>query len=81
MLITSDATLSLLGDSHASDSITIGSEGNQNSILIQAQSSEHGKCVRCWHHRPEVSSNPAHPELCGRCIVNIDGSGEERLYA
>jgi isoleucyl-tRNA synthetase len=81
MLITSSATLFLLDNSHAANSVSIGEEGNQHQILIQAQTSEHAKCVRCWHHRPEVSSNPAHPELCGRCIVNIDGSGEERLYA
>jgi isoleucyl-tRNA synthetase len=81
MLITSGATLSLLDDSHAADSVTIGEEGDQHRIFIQAQTSEHGKCVRCWHHRPEVSTNLVHPELCGRCIDNIDGSGEKRQYA
>ena len=81
MLITSDATLSLLDQSQESNSVTIGEEGNQHHILIQAQASEHGKCVRCWHHRPEVSSNQTHPDLCGRCIENIDGSGENRQYA
>ncbi len=25
------------------------------------------KCGRCWRHRPEVGSNPAHVELCERC--------------
>jgi isoleucyl-tRNA synthetase len=81
MLITSDATLSLLDESHASDSITIGEEGSHHKILIQAQASEHAKCIRCWHHRPEVSESEKHPELCGRCIDNIDGSGEKRQYA
>ncbi len=28
---------------------------------------EAAKCGRCWRHKPEVGSNPAHPELCGRC--------------
>ena len=31
------------------------------------------KCVRCWHHRDDVGSDPAHPELCGRCAGNIGG--------
>jgi isoleucyl-tRNA synthetase len=81
MLITSGATLSLLEESHISDSIKIGEEGSQHQILIQAKISEHPKCVRCWHHRPEVSQSEVHPELCGRCIDNIDGSGEKRQYA
>ena len=38
------------------------------------------KCVRCWHHRDDVGSHVAHPELCGRCIENVDGAGEVRRY-
>jgi isoleucyl-tRNA synthetase len=43
--------------------------------------SEHEKCARCWHHREEVGTIEAHPELCQRCVDNVDGDGEERLYA
>jgi len=39
------------------------------------------KCVRCWHRRSDVGSYSEHPELCGRCITNIDGKGEIRLHA
>ena len=39
------------------------------------------KCIRCWHHRHDVGTHVAHPELCGRCIDNIDGQGEVRIYA
>jgi len=51
------------------------------SVLVQAAPSEHEKCVRCWHHRADVGSHSEHPELCGRCIENVDGSGEQRRYA
>lgn len=81
MLITSDATLSLLDDSQAGTSVSIGDDANQYRILVQASTSEYEKCVRCWHHRPEVGSHQQHPELCGRCIDNIDGNGEKRQYA
>ncbi|MBI2397545.1 MAG: isoleucine--tRNA ligase [Xanthomonadales bacterium] len=37
-----------------------------------------GKCVRCWHHRSDVGSEPDHPELCGRCVTNVAGKGEQR---
>ncbi|HAV67437.1 MAG TPA: hypothetical protein DC473_00950 [Alcanivorax sp.] len=43
--------------------------------------SPHDKCVRCWHHRPDIGTHPEHPELCGRCVTNLDGDGEERHYA
>jgi len=38
------------------------------------------KCVRCWHKRPDVGSNAEHPDICGRCVTNISGKGEERHY-
>jgi len=39
------------------------------------------KCVRCWHRREDVGTDAVHPELCGRCVTNVAGSGEERRYA
>jgi isoleucyl-tRNA synthetase len=50
-------------------------------LAIVARVSEHKKCIRCWHHREEVGSNAEHPELCGRCIENVAGTGEQRHYA
>jgi isoleucyl-tRNA synthetase len=39
------------------------------------------KCARCWHRRADVGSHENHPTLCGRCIENVDGAGEQRQYA
>jgi isoleucyl-tRNA synthetase len=39
------------------------------------------KCVRCWHQRGDVGHSAEHPELCGRCIENVAGAGEERRLA
>jgi len=39
------------------------------------------KCERCWHRRADVGEDEAHPGLCGRCVVNVYGCGEERFYA
>ena len=39
------------------------------------------KCARCWHRRPDVGSDARHPEICGRCVGNIEGPGETRRYA
>ena len=50
-------------------------------IKVVAKASAHEKCVRCWHQREDVGSHTDHPELCSRCISNVDGDGEQRLYA
>jgi isoleucyl-tRNA synthetase len=48
---------------------------------VQVAPSPHDKCVRCWHHRPDIGAHADHPELCGRCVTNLEGDGEERHYA
>jgi isoleucyl-tRNA synthetase len=50
-------------------------------LKIQVAASEHTKCVRCWHQRPDVGTHAEHPELCGRCVENVAGNGEVRHYA
>jgi isoleucyl-tRNA synthetase len=51
-------------------------EGIDAGIL--ARPSAHSKCVRCWHYRPEVGSFADDAELCGRCVENVRGAGEQR---
>jgi isoleucyl-tRNA synthetase len=41
----------------------------------------HAKCERCWHVRDDVGADPAHPDLCGRCVANLYGEGEARACA
>ncbi len=43
--------------------------------------SKHKKCERCWHWRADVGADPSHPGICGRCVENLYGVGERRLYA
>jgi isoleucyl-tRNA synthetase len=50
----------------------------QSGPWIRVQPSREAKCVRCWHHRPDVGSDAGHPELCARCVTNLDGPGEVR---
>lgn len=38
------------------------------------------KCARCWHFREDVGQVAEHPELCLRCVDNIDGDGESRAF-
>ncbi|HYN53450.1 MAG TPA: isoleucine--tRNA ligase [Methylotenera sp.] len=43
--------------------------------------STHVKCDRCWHYRVDVGLHAEHPSICGRCVSNLFGAGEERNYA
>jgi isoleucyl-tRNA synthetase len=49
-------------------------------VWVQARKSSAAKCVRCWHYRADVGANPAHPEICTRCVENVDGAGETRRH-
>ena len=50
-------------------------------LRVRVAATPHGKCERCWHHRPDVGAHAKYLDLCGRCIVNIEGAGEQRLFA
>ncbi|WP_090659526.1 isoleucine--tRNA ligase [Nitrosomonas marina] len=50
-------------------------------LEVTVTPSRHSKCERCWHYRSDVGQHSEHPNLCGRCISNLDGTGEDRRYA
>ena len=75
VFITSEARVNELS-SKPSDAKEIDS-----SIAIKVYKSKHQKCVRCWHHRPEIGQNKMHNDLCGRCVENVSGKGENRVFA
>lgn len=52
-----------------------------NDAWIVVRASTASKCVRCWHKRADVGEDREHPELCGRCVSNVRGPGEQRHYA
>lgn len=54
---------------------------SEPGVWIEVKPSEHPKCVRCYQLRGDVGSDPRHPELCARCVVNVEGPGEERQFA
>ncbi|MCD9466986.1 isoleucine--tRNA ligase [Photobacterium iliopiscarium] len=60
-------------------------EGAQDTdiegLFVTVKASEAAKCERCWHHVADVGTIAGHEEVCGRCVTNIDGAGEERKFA
>ena len=51
------------------------------TVYIDAQVASGDKCVRCWHKQENVGINKQYEELCSRCVENIVGNGELRVYA
>ncbi len=54
---------------------------DEQSLWITVSPSDHAKCRRCWHHREDVGRHQQHSEICGRCVDNIEGQGENRKFA
>jgi isoleucyl-tRNA synthetase len=78
LLITSEATVHKA--SAAPPGAVAATETGREGVWLQVRASGQPKCVRCWHHRPDVGVNPAFPEACGRCLSNMEGPGEVRRY-
>jgi isoleucyl-tRNA synthetase len=58
----------------------VASRVGESEAWLLARASRHSKCVRCWHQREDVGAHAAHPELCGRCVGNVEGPGETRRF-
>jgi isoleucyl-tRNA synthetase len=82
LLITSEATVKRVSNAAGPPvgAVKVGEIAKDGGVWIRVQASTAPKCERCWHHRPDVGSNPAHPTICGRCVDNVDGPGESRTF-
>ncbi|MDP6151655.1 MAG: class I tRNA ligase family protein, partial [Gammaproteobacteria bacterium] len=78
VFITSEADVKPLSEAPASDDSNAETNGG---YCVVTGPSEHAKCIRCWHRREDVGSVDGHPEICGRCVENVDGKGETRAFA
>ncbi len=72
VLLTSRADLVAGKGGEATDLAGVG---------IALAAAKHNKCERCWHYRADVGQHANHKDLCGRCIDNVEGAGEERYFA
>ena len=61
------------------DAVAAGEDGAP--FWLSVTTTEAQKCIRCWHRRDDVGADSEHPELCARCVSNVEGPGETRRYA
>jgi isoleucyl-tRNA synthetase len=76
ILITSNATV-LTIEQAPKEAVQSEIDG----LKLKIEASQHKKCERCWHRRNDVGENSDHPNICKRCVENIEGSGEIRQFA
>ncbi len=79
VFITSDARIHR--DTAATDDAIHYTLRSNDELWVAVAPSAHPKCVRCWHHRADVGKDDRHPALCGRCVENVEGDGEQRRFA
>jgi isoleucyl-tRNA synthetase len=79
VLITSEAHVHP-AESRPADAVP-ADPAAETGAWVRVHASTATKCVRCWHKRADVGSDAQHPELCSRCVVNLDGAGETRRFA
>ncbi|CBJ80852.1 isoleucine tRNA synthetase [Xenorhabdus bovienii str. Jollieti] len=63
---------------------TAGDDAQQSELKglkIAFRKADGEKCPRCWHYAKNVGLVAEHAELCGRCVTNVAGNGEERKFA
>ena len=63
-----------------SGDVSVATVADAQGIAVLAQPTGKSKCGRCWHYRADVGQVAAHPSLCGRCVSNVDGPGEDRRW-
>jgi isoleucyl-tRNA synthetase len=76
--------LLITGDAKVATSSTLPGtavKASQEEVWIEVKPSTSPKCVRCYQLRADVGSNPNHPQICARCVINVEGPGEERRFA
>ena len=77
VLITSSVAVKPVSEK---SNTAVQSEMGEN-LWIDIAASVDEKCERCWHRLPDVGQHAEHPTICGRCVENVDGTGEQRRYA
>jgi isoleucyl-tRNA synthetase len=82
VLITSEARVHDAA-ARPADALPARADGEAGAagLWLRVVPASAAKCVRCWHKRADVGADARHPELCGRCVVNLEEGGETRCYA
>lgn len=75
----------LTSTAHIADYASAPNHAVQSELIaelrISLERAAGSKCPRCWHYTTDIGRHEQHPEICGRCVSNVAGDGEQRHYA
>ncbi|ANI30880.1 isoleucine--tRNA ligase [Yersinia entomophaga] len=75
----------LTSGAHVADYAAAGDDAQQSELIsglkITFKKADGEKCPRCWHYTQDIGLVAEHADLCGRCVTNVAGDGEERKFA
>jgi isoleucyl-tRNA synthetase len=76
VMITSEATVASLDEApaEAADTAVPG-------LKLLVTRCYHPKCERCYLRCADVGQHAGHETICGRCVDNVEGDGEQREIA
>ena len=77
MFITSNAVIKECDDF---SNMTIENIKDEK-LSVKVNKDSNPKCARCWHKCESIGESKEHKEICKRCIENIEGNGEKRVFA
>ncbi|MFC7781844.1 isoleucine--tRNA ligase [Legionella taurinensis] len=76
LLITSSAVLRPFDQAPAA-----AMRNEELGMAVGVKAIPYEKCERCWHRRQDVGQDLTHTQLCLRCVDNISGRDETRVFA
>src|SRR3546814_18235001 len=63
-----------------SGDVSLEADDDAHEITVIASATKKAKCVRCWPHHADVGNAAAHPQLCERCVSNIEEPRGDRQW-
>ena len=75
----------LTSGANVADYASAPADAQQSELLkglkVALSKAEGEKCPRCWHYTTDIGKVAEHAEICGRCVSNVAGDGEQRKFA
>ncbi len=82
IFITSKANVVIGSPENNASRVTFELDSTETTFYIEVLPSNNPKCIRCWHRKADVGQIANYPDICTRCVENIENaSGETRYYA
>ena len=75
----------LTSGAQVADYASAGDDAQQSEVIkglkVALNKADGEKCPRCWHYTTDIGQVAEHAEICGRCVTNVAGNGEQRKFA